>query len=635
LNRSIRTISNLCFALSVVWLSQPAAFGQTDFSGEWAVRNHEDPGQPPLGDYLGIPFNEAGRQRAETSAESIWGTTEYQCRPHSAPHVWRGVGGARIMKEIDPLTRELTAYHVQHWRSLDRVIYLDGRPHPPAWAPHSWTGFSTGKWVGDTLVVTTTHLKDGYLKRSGPQTTDMYTMTEYISRYDNILTIFMIVDDPIYLDEPFIQSTTYELSPNSQLRLEPCTTSFEENGGTDPHAVPHYLPGQNTGLTEWLERENWIPAEAARGGVKTIYPEYKPGAPPASVPASRPAVQPDREIQAQSPRDGDVHIMPVQGNVYMLIADGSNITVSVGPDGVVMVDTATERMSDKVIAAIRQIQTSVVGSPRVNTCIGANCPGMPFGWTSPYMAAVVGSPAPAKPLRYIFNTSVSADHTGGNQKLAASGYYPRGGGNAGAVADVGQDAMIIAHENVLMRMTGAAGKTPSPEGLWPSDAFYRDIYKLSEYFNGEPVVAYHLPSAHTDGDILVYFRHSEVISAGDVFSTVSYPVIDLDRGGSLQGTIDALANILDLAVPEARSQGGTWVIPGHGRLSDTADVASYRNMLVMIRDRMADMIDRGMTLAQIKAARPTLDFDGRYGSTTGAWTTDMFLEACYRSLTQK
>jgi len=610
-------------------------FAQTDFSGEWVVRNHEDPGQPPLGDYLGIPFNAAGRQRAETTAESIWGTPEYQCRPHSAPHVWRGVGGARIMKEIDPLTRDLTAYHVQHWRSLDRVIYLDGRPHPPAWAPHSWTGFSTGKWVGNTLVVTTTHLKDGYLKRSGPQTSDMYTMTEYISRYGDILTITMIVDDPVYLAEPFVQSTTYQMDPNSQLRLEPCTTSFDENGGADPHWVPHYLPGKNEFLTEWLERENWIPAEAARGGVNTIYPGYRAGSPAPTVPVSPSAVVMDQKVKAQSPNDGQVHIMPVQGNVYLLIADGSNIAVSVGPDGSLIVDSGPANMTDKIQAAIKQLTTTVAASPRVNACMGVSCPGMPFGWTSPYMSSVISSPAPARPLRYIFNTSMAPEHTGGNQKLAAAGYYPRGGGNAGAVAGIGNEAMIIAHENVLERMTGATGKAAVPEGGWPSDTYHRATYKLSEYFNGEPVVAYHVPKAHTDGDSVVYFRHSEVIAAGNVFSTVSYPVIDVEKGGSIQGSIDALNALIDLAVPEARSQGGTWIIPGHGRLSDTADVASYRNMLVMIRDRVQDMIKRGMTVQQIKAAKPTMDFDGRYGSTTGSWTTDMFVEAVYRSLTQK
>jgi glyoxylase-like metal-dependent hydrolase (beta-lactamase superfamily II) len=425
------------------------------------------------------------------------------------------------------------------------------------------------------------------------------------------------------------------LDPNTQLRLEPCTTSFDENGGSDPHAVPHYLPGKNEFLTEWLERENWIPAEAARGGANTIYPGYKAGGTSPNVPLSKTAVSTDQKIKGQSPKDGEVHIMPVQGNVYMLIADGSNIAVSVGPDGVLMVDTGPANMTDKILAAIKQLATTVAGSPRVNNCSGVSCPGMPFGWTSPFMNSVISSPAPARPLRYIFNTSMDAELTSGNQKLASSGYYPRGGGNAGAVAGIGNEAMIIAHENVLQRMTGAVGKAAIPEGAWPSDTYHREFYKLSEYFNGEPVVAYHEPNAHTDGDSVVYFRHSEVIAAGNVFSTVSYPMIDLERGGSIQGSINALNNLIDLGIPEARSQGGTWIIPGRGRLSDTADVASYRNMLVMIRDRMQDLIKGGMTLQQVKAARPTRDFDGRYGSTTGSWTTEMFVEAVYRSLTSK
>ena len=623
----VRSLGPFLLAVAAMLVSVPA-FAQIDLSGEWSVRSHEDPGQPPLGDYLGIPFNAAGRLRAETTAESIWGTPEYQCRPHSAPHVWRGVGGARIIKEIDPLTRGISAYHVQHWRSLDRIIYMDGRPHPPAWAPHTWTGFSTGKWVGNTLVVTTTHLKDGYLKRSGPQTSDMYTMTEYISRYGNYMTTFMIVDDPLYLDEPFIQSTTHELTPSLHVPIEPCTASFDENGGNDPHFVPHYLPGKNPFLTEWLETQKWIPAEAARGGLHTIYPGYQPNVTTKSaVPASRSAFSANERIRAQSPRDGQVHIMPVQRNVYMLIADGNNIAVSVGPDGVLMVDTGPANMTDKVLAAINQLAKDVAGSQRPNQCLGVNCPSMPFGWSSVYMNGVIGSPTPTRPVRYIINTSVDTEHTGGNEKVAAVGFHPRGGG---------EDAMRIAHQNTFFRMSGASGDKPLlPPGAWSNETYHRNNYKLSEYFNGEPVVVYHVPKAHTDGDSIVYFRHSEVIAAGDVFSTVSYPVIDIEKGGSLQGTIDALATILDLAVPEARSQGGTWIMPGHGRLSDTADVASYRNMLVMIRDRVQDSIKSGMTLQQLKAASPTRDFDGRYGSTTGPWTTDMFIEAVYRSLTAK
>ena len=168
-------------------------------------------------------------------------------------------------------------------------------------------------------------------------------------------------------------------------------------------------------------------------------------------------------------------------------------------------------------------------------------------------------------------------------------------------------------------MSAPAGKeAPAATAAWPTDTYFDEFHKLPEYFNGEAVIVYHAPAANTDGDSFVFFRHSEVISAGNLFSTVSYPVIDVDKGGTIQGVIDGLNQILDLAVAEYRAQGGTWIVPGRGRLSDTADVASYRNMLTMIRDRVQDLIDKGMTLEQVKAARPTMDFDGRYGSTTGS-----------------
>ena len=332
-----------------------------DIAGEWRLDSAEDPGQPPLADYLGLALNEAGRLRADTTPESIWGTPEYQCRPHSAPHQWRGVGGARILKDLDPISREIVGYRVQFMRSLDRPIFVDGRPHPPAWAPHSWSGFSTGEWIGQTLKVTTTHLKDGYLKRGGPQTSDMLTMTEFITRHDDILSIVQVVDDPIYLDEPYVLSITYTYDPNAGPATENCSgSSFAENGGRDRHWVPHFLPGQNSGIGEFLKTQSWIPFEPVRGGVKTIYPEYravmsKAGAVNSlTVPVSKSANDVAKRIADQSPRDGQVHVMPVQGNIYMLIADGTNITASVGRDGIAIVNTGSAQMTDKVLAALER-----------------------------------------------------------------------------------------------------------------------------------------------------------------------------------------------------------------------------------------------------------------------------------------
>ena len=202
------------------------AAAQVDFSGEWAPRFHEDqpervPG-PELGDYLGLPINEAARLRADSWDASMQTLPEWQCRPHSADYIWRGPSPLTIRKEENPLTREITAFHAEWLRSIDNPIYLDGRQHPPDDALHSWGGFATGKWEGDMLTVTVTHLKEGYIRRNGMPRSDQATVTEHWMRHGDFLTVVTIVNDPVYLTEPFIRTTDYELDLHQHVPPYPC-----------------------------------------------------------------------------------------------------------------------------------------------------------------------------------------------------------------------------------------------------------------------------------------------------------------------------------------------------------------------------------------------------------------------------
>ena len=362
---------------------------------------------------------------------------------------------------------------------------MDGRPHPPAYAPHSWSGFSTGEWVGNTLKVTTTHLKEGYLRRGGPQTTDVYAMTEYITRHDDTLTVVTVIDDPIYLDEPYIHSTTYTLRSHvSREHGDLQRPGGRRKRGTDRHFVPHFLPGTNTDmLTEWIVKgdprspvgpENWVPLAAARGGVKTIYPEYrltlngKVSVDTLTVPSSRSVVNPAKMIADQSPRDGDVHLLPVQGNIYMLVADGTNITVSVGPDGVVLVNTGPRRCRTKCWRRSIELSKAVAARPQPNTCFGADCAGA-WGWSSPFMNTVITSPGPARPIKFIINTSAAAGAHGRQREARAGGDGALGNELSGIAGNV-EGAPVIAHENVLNRMSAPPGKSrprrPSPGRRW-------------------------------------------------------------------------------------------------------------------------------------------------------------------------
>ncbi|MBI4265237.1 MAG: hypothetical protein HY657_12745 [Acidobacteria bacterium] len=274
------------WAVLCVALAAGPAFAQVDLSGEWTVVPKEDNiANTELGDWVGIPLNDAGRARSAAWDAAIQSLPQWQCRPHGSAYISRGPSALKIWKEVDPVSRETTAWHLEWLRSVDRPVYMDGRPHPSPLAPHTWAGFSTGEWVGDMLKISVTHLKEEYLRRNGIWHSDQVELTQYLIRRGNILTYIVIVYDPVYLTEPLIRSTEYRLNLGQQIPPYPCTVVQEVDRPTDE--VPHYLPGTNPWITDFAA-EYKIPFEVITAGAASMYPEIREriaaGAPPADRP---------------------------------------------------------------------------------------------------------------------------------------------------------------------------------------------------------------------------------------------------------------------------------------------------------------------------------------------------------------
>jgi cyclase len=303
---------------------------------------------------------------------------------------------------------------------------------------------------------------------------------------------------------------------------------------------------------------------------------------------------------SQSAGGDELEVLQLRPNFYMLAGPGGNIAVQVGEDGVIVVDTGPAAKADAVLAATRSIST--------------------------------------RPIRYVIDTSSDPDRVGGNEKIAKAGRTLFIVNNAlGEGMTNGGAAAVLAAEKVLARMSSPTGQTsPFPPAVWPTETFNGPRKYM--FLNGEGIEVLHQPAAHTDGDSIAFFRRSDIVVAGNILDLRRFPVIDLARGGSVQGEIDALSRIVELAIPSVpivTREGGTLVIPGNGRVCDQFDVVEYRDMVVIIRDRIRALIKEGKALDQVKAAAPATGFIGRYGSNTGPWTTDMFVEAVYKSLVKE
>ena len=589
---------------SVVWAQESPQVSGLDISGAWfnTAQNTDSNATIQLVAYGGYPLNEAGRLYALAWDPNRNASPQQQCAQYSPHFLLHGGGNYRFWEERDPHTQRLIAIKMYgQITEGTRTIWMDGRPHPPAYAQHTFLGFSTGKYEGSTLTVYTTHMKRNWIKANGMTQSDQATLVEHFIRHGDSITYVSVLKDPVYLSEPLMRTTEMVRSARSpEAWLYACDDGeLLLNRAKD--RAPNYLFGQNPFLREYSEQHG-VPLLGAMGGAESMYPEFNArlkdsGSSEAALKQMQIPTGPQHASRAAvpDPHDGEIHVLPVQGGIYMLVGDGGNIAVQTGDQGALVVDTGEGRLTDKVLAAIRKLSD--------------------------------------KPIQFIVNTSFHPDHTGGNVRFHAAGEDPSLYGSffSGQFADAGRGATIIAHQNLQNRMNAAARLPGSvPAAGWPTDTFLEG--QRRKYHNNEGIDIFYEPNATTDGDSIVHFRRSDVIVTGDILTTTQYPFIDVPNGGTIQGEIAALNHILDKTIYEHEGEGGTLVVPGRGRLCDEYEVAEYRDMLAIVRDRVQAMIGKNASLQQVKDARPTADFDDRYGATSGPWTTDMFVEAVYTSL---
>lgn len=613
-------------------LAQPGGKGEgapTDLSGTWRKVGQEDVHDrgtgPDPGEFWGLPLNDAARMRADTYNEE-WVSTSYilQCRPHPTGYQPLGPDPMRIEQMVDPINRRLVAYRVSYDETPgDRMIWLDGRPHPSSLAMHSWEGFSTGKFKGDTMTIETSHIKEGFHRRNGVPSSFRTTVVEHISLDEPYMTWVIATYDPDYLTEPLVRSVTYMRSPTQQIPPYPCAAQQEEAGADEKYRVPHFFPGENPFLTEVAVKYK-MPMEGVRGGAETTYAEWSVKGRNLPPPAAQTTLKPVyndastkiAETAAIQPLRAPpkVETLHVAGNVYVIGGTGANVVASIGGDGILLVDSGNGKLTDKLLTEVQFLNSNVKPPERPDSA-------SPFAntWQGLHTAA------PAQ-IRTIINTSAGTEHVGGNAEIRTSPLFR----SLGVLGEDEQGSeVILAQEMVQRRMLAAK----APDDAVPTNTYFSQKYSLHRFFNNQAVQLLHLKNAVSDGDSAVFFRKSDVIATGDVYLSDAYPPIDVDKGGSIDGEISALNRIFDMCVTEYMSEGGTMIIPGQGWISDAADLGYYRDMLIILRERMQAMIDKKMTLAQVKAMKPTMDYDPEYGRQPGV--TNRFVEAVYRSLTEK